>query len=78
MKVIHGILTLSDYTQSMMGAACCVGFFGFLRAGEFTVNSSFDPSIHLTLQDLQLDSTSDPSCLRVHIKCSKTWERITV
>lgn len=72
MKVIHGILTLSDYTQSMMWAACCVGFFGFLRAGEFTVNSPFDPNIHLTLQDLQLDSTSDPSCLRVHIKCSKT------
>ena len=62
MKVIHGILTLSDYTQSMMWAACCVGFFGFLRAGEFTVNSPFDTNIHLTLQDLQLDSTSDPSC----------------
>ena len=30
-----------------------LGFFGFLRAGEFTVNSTFDPSIHLTVQDFQ-------------------------
>ena len=56
----------------MFWAACCLGFFGFLRAREFTVNSPFDASIHLSVQDLQVDSTSNPTCLRVHIKCSKT------
>ena len=45
----------------MLWAACCLGFFGFLRAGEFMVNSTFDPSIHLTVQDLQVDVEVNPS-----------------
>ena len=56
----------------MLWAASCLGFFGFLRAGEFTVNSTFDPSIHLTVQDLQVDAEVNPSSLRVCIKSSKT------
>ena len=72
MRVIHSVLSLSDYSQAMLWAACCLGFFGFLRAGEFTVNEPFDPAIHPTPQDLQLDSTSNPTCLRVHLKASKT------
>lgn len=51
-----------------------LGFFGFLRAGEFTVPSdtAFDPLTHLALADVALDSHTNPSLLRVHIKCSKT------
>ena len=56
----------------MLWAACCLGFFGFLRAGKFTVNCTFDPSIHLTVQDLQVDAEANPSSLRVRIKSSKT------
>ena len=56
----------------MLWAACCLGFFGFLRAGEFTINSTIDPSIHLTVQDLQVDAEVNPSGLRVCIKSSKT------
>ena len=56
----------------MLWAACCLGFFGFLRAGEFTVNSAFQPSIHMTVADLQADSLVNPTCFKVHIKCSKT------
>ena len=51
--------------------ARCLGFFGFLGAGELTVNSTFDPSIHLTVQDLQVDAEVNPSSLRVSIKSSK-------
>ena len=47
-------------------------FFGFLRAGEFTSNSSFDPIIHLAVSDLQADALVDPTCFRVHIKSFKT------
>ena len=55
----------------MLWAACCLGFFGFLRAGEFMVNSAFDPSIHLTVQDSQVDVEVNPSSLCVCIKSSK-------
>ena len=72
LKVIQQSLDLKSQDHIMLWAVCCLDFFGFLRAGEFTTNSSFDPSIHLTLSDVQADSLVDPTCYRVHIKCSKT------
>ena len=56
----------------MVWVTSCLGFFGFLRAGEFTTNSSFDPSLHLAVSDIQADALVDPSCFRVYIKSSKT------
>ena len=49
-------------------------FFGFLRAGEVVVpsDSAFDPSIHLTVKDISVDSHSSPSYIAVNIKASKT------
>ena len=44
----------------------------FLSAGEFTVNSPFNPDIHLAVSDVQADSLVNPSSFRIHIKCSKT------
>ena len=32
----------------------------------------FDPNTHMTVDDLQADSLVNPSCFKVHIKCSKT------
>lgn len=57
-----------------MWAACCLGFFAFLRSGEFTVPSAaaFDPAIHLTAADIAIDNHTNPSLLRVVIKQSKT------
>ena len=72
MRVLQKALDLNNADHIMLWAACCVGFFGFLRAGEFTVNSTFDPEIHLSVQDLQVDCLLNPSCLKIHIKCSKT------
>lgn len=72
MTVLHQSLDLSKPDNVMLWAACCLGFFGFLRAGEFTTNSSFDPAIHLTTADLQVDSSSNPQSFRVFIKCAKT------
>ena len=48
----------------MLRAACCLGFFGFLRAGEFTTSQPFDPSIHLTASDVQVDTLVIPPVLR--------------
>ena len=58
----------------MLWAASPLGFFGFLRAGEFTVpsNSAFDSSCHLSLADISIDSYQNPSVMCVTIKKSKT------
>ncbi|CAH3028343.1 unnamed protein product, partial [Porites evermanni] len=45
----------------------CVGFFGLLRGGEFTVNSPFDASLHLTHADIQVDAPLNPQSVRVFI-----------
>lgn len=70
--VIRQSLDVSSPVHAMYWAACCIGFFGFLRAGEFTVNAPFDPNVHLTLDDFQLDSHSVPTVIRLRIKSSKT------
>ena len=64
--------TLLKLILQSLWVACCLVFFGFLRAGEFTINSIFDPDIHITVQDIQVDSRTDPSSIRVHPKGSKT------
>lgn len=58
----------------MLWAAASVGFFGFLRSGEFTVPSAeaYDPNTHLNLSDVALDSRTAPSMVRLSIKQSKT------
>lgn len=57
----------------MLWAASCTCFFGFLRSGEVTVPSmsEYDPEGHLSEGDVSLDSQSEPSVVRVHIKASK-------
>ena len=58
----------------MLWAAACTGFFGFLRAGEFTVPTvqGYDPEVHLSLTDVAIDSHTTPSVVRLRIKQSKT------
>ncbi len=47
----------SDPDTVMLWAACCLAFFGFLRAGEFTVpgDTGYDYSTHLSWGDLAVD-----------------------
>ena len=58
----------------MFRAACCLGFFAFLRSGEFTLPSgmSFDPQFHLLPDDLKVDSLDTPTQVFITIKASKT------
>ena len=74
MLVIWQSLDLHFPDHCMFWAACSLGYFGFLRASEFTVPnlSSFSSSLHLGVQDISVDSPSAPSCMRVRIKGSKT------
>lgn len=57
----------------MLWAAFCLGFFGFLRAGEFTCppHAVLAPEV-LTAEDVAVDSHVDPAHMTVHLKQSKT------
>ena len=72
MHIIFQSLNFSDHNHTMLWAACCLGIFGFLRTGEFTVNSHFNPDIHLTVDDIQADTLVNPGSFRIFIKCSNT------
>ena len=63
-----------EYDTKMIWAASCLCFFAFLRAGEMTVPSDeeYDPSVHLSVQDIAVDDSKHPSVLRITIKQSKT------
>ena len=74
LAVVRSSLDLTAYDDCMFWAACTLAYFGFLRSAEFTVpsTSSFDTRTHLAVADITVDSLVQPSCLRVHIKASKT------
>ena len=59
--------------RTMLWAAFCLGFFGFMRAGEFTCPSleSFNQGM-LSPRDVSVDSHSAPTHLAVHLRQSKT------
>eukprot|EP00731_Ephydatia_muelleri_P033273 Em0027g21a len=64
----------SQHNSSMLWAASCMCFFGFLRSGEIVVPSDaeYDASVHLSYGDVKADSVQKPSYLEVAIKASKT------
>ena len=64
----------SERDHVMLWAACCVGFFGFLRSGELTApeKEEFDPKQHLTVKDIALDNQATPRTISIRIKQSKT------
>lgn len=61
-------------TWEMFWGACCLAFFGFLRAGEVVPPSTqgYDPRYHLNFADLSANHKSHPTVIHVHIKASKT------
>ena len=60
--------------QANIWAACCLAFFGVLRAGEMTTpdDGGYDPGAHLSFCDIAVDNPSCLSFLKVRIKQSKT------
>ena len=63
-----------SHDRVMLWAACCLAFFGFLRAVELTVpgDDAFDAATHLTREDLAVDIPGSPTVFRVTLKASKT------
>ena len=57
----------------MLWAACCTGCFGFLHSGEFTCPSfSASNEDMLSVEDVYVDSHSDPLVVTAHLRRSKT------
>jgi hypothetical protein len=71
---VHWEPKAADYDTVMLWAACNMGFFGFMRSGEFTVQSrqGVDQESCLTAEDVAVDSHTHPSMVRVHLSQSKT------
>ena len=65
--------TAAHRDTKMIWVACCLCFFGFLRAGEMTVpgDNNYDKAIHLSVSDMAVDDQVKPSILQVCIKRSK-------
>ncbi len=75
LQTIGNSLTQSQdhHEQLLLWAACCLGFFAFLRSGELTTTDgrAFDPTTQLTPMDISFDSINNPSMLKVRLKSSK-------
>lgn len=56
----------------MLWAACCTGFFGFMRAGEFTSPSSGGGPDVLSIGDVSVDSHTNPAIISILLRKSKT------
>ena len=54
----------------MLWAACTLGFFGFMRSGEFTATGH--THCPLRASDIRVDSRTYPSLITVHLRQSKT------
>ena len=54
----------------MLWTACCLGYFGFLRVGEFPSNLTDPPAIRVS--GVAVDSHTSPSMVRIHLQRAKT------
>ena len=68
-SILRGIC---QFQNIMLWAAMSLCFFGFLHSGEITIPTvhAFDPSYHLTLGDVSVDSQKCPSIVVDRLKDS--------
>ena len=74
LKKLHKVWSSPPITfnHTMLWAACCLGFFGFLRSGEFTRTTQSGSADPLSPADITVDSHTNPQLLTVHLRYSKT------
>ena len=74
LRGFHALLSRDNNNpdNTMLWAACCLGFFGFLRSEEFTVQSVGTTDPPLLRSDIALHSRENPTVVLVKIRRSKT------
>ena len=74
LRAIQGVWSTPpiSYNHVMLWAACCTGFFGFLRAGEFTCPAANIADPPLTPSDISIDSRENPQVITIHLRRTKT------
>ena len=70
-KVWDNAPAVDQYQATMLWAACCLGFFGFMRAGELSASFPGEPA-SIRASDVAVDSHSNPSMVRVFLRRAKT------
>lgn len=73
LRSIYSIWTKAtpSFDRQMLWAAFCVGFFGFMRSGEFTSVSGQNETC-LQVSDVSIDSRDNPQVLTILLRKSKT------
>lgn len=75
LRKMYGVWSQEPVTfdKIMLWAACCLAFFGFMRAGEFT-SPVLGPAQEATLLvgDIRVDSRENPRIMTVFLRHSKT------
>ena len=70
---IRGHLDLRKFEDSMLWAACCSAFYGFLRASEFTTSAeALSMNKYMSIKDLSIDNPSSPQVVFIKLSFSKT------
>lgn len=61
------------FNKTMLWAAFCMGFFGFMRSGEFTSTVQDNELItSVSISDVSIDSRTNPQVLTIYVRRSKT------
>ena len=70
MHQLAGVWSSRDFESCLMWATTCVGYFGFMRVGEFTAVDSAPPNI--LMSEVAINSRSAPSAIRIRLRRAKT------
>ncbi len=73
MQTIHTLWSQqpTTFNKTMLWAAFCLAFFGFMRAGELTASTAGNQA-NLQVNDVTVDSHVNPQLLTIHLRHSKT------
>ena len=67
-----GLSRWDHFSRTMIWAACCTGYFGFMRSGEFTTCRANQGASTIQVSDVATDSHANLTVVRLFLKKAKT------